>query len=178
MNICKNPRIICSADLLERNAGSSGRPEAARGFKSRFMTGFGSPCGPHFADPGGSRGRSRALWNRSWMRIAWKVDFWRMSLTKSLLLEVHWTLKTTLKPPTTLAWSRIYSDCHLDAKQYRIKVKNSETIKIHHYLQYFELKPVFVARSEDPRWGSLWGQKRCKSDQIEAVEWYRNLVSW
>ena len=70
MNSCQNPRVICSADLLERNGGSSGRPEAARGFKSRFMTGFGSPCEPHFADPGGSRGRSRALWNRFWMHIA------------------------------------------------------------------------------------------------------------
>ena len=57
-------------------------------------------------------------------------------------------------------------------------MKNSETIKIHNYLQYFELKPVFVGRSEDPCWGPLGGQKRCKSSQKEAVEWFRNLVSW
>ena len=73
-----------------------------------------------------------------------------MSLTKSLLLEVHWVLKTSLKPPTTLAWSCDFSNFHLDAKKYNKKMKNSETIKIHHYLQYFELKPVFVGRSEDP----------------------------
>ena len=73
-----------------------------------------------------------------------------MYLTKSLLLEVRWSLKTTLKPSTTLAWSRNFSNFHLDAKKYRIKMKNSETIKIHNYLQYFELKPVFVGRSEDP----------------------------
>ena len=68
--------------------------------------------------------------------------------TKSLLLEARWSVKTTLKPSTTLAWSRNFSNFHLDAKKYRIKVKSSETIEIRHYLQYFELKPVFVGRSE------------------------------
>ena len=120
MNICKNPRIICSEDLLERNGGFSGRPEAARGFKSSFMNGFGRPSWASFLQTMAglevSRGRSRVLWNRSWMRIAWKVDFWRMSLTKSLLLEVHWSLKTILKPPITLAWSHKYSDFDLDNK--------------------------------------------------------------
>ena len=72
-----------------------------------------------------------------------------MSVTRSLLLEVHWVLKTSLKPLITLAWSYDFSNFHLDAKKYRIKMKNSETIKIHNYLQYFELKPVFVGRSED-----------------------------
>ena len=56
-------------------------------------------------------------------------------------------------------------------------MKNSETIKIHNYLQYFELKPVFVGRSEDPRWEPLGGQKRYKNDQRELVECFRNLVS-
>ena len=28
-------------------------------------------------------------------------------------------------------------------------MENCETIKIHNYLEYFELKPVFVGRSED-----------------------------
>jgi hypothetical protein len=74
-----------------------------------------------------------------------------MYLTKSPLLEVHWSLKTTLEPRTTLAWSRNCSNFHLDAKKYEIKLKNSETVKIHHYLQYFELKPAFVGRS----WGAF-----------------------
>ena len=55
-----------------------------------------------------------------------------------------------LKPPTTLAWSRNGLNFHLDVKKNKIKIKHSETIKIHHYLQYFELEPVFVGRSEDP----------------------------
>ena len=56
-------------------------------------------------------------------------------------------------------------------------MKNSETIQIHHYLQYSELKPVFVGRSGDPAWGPLGGQKSCKSGQGETVEWFRSVVS-
>ena len=92
-----------------------------------------------------------------------------MSLTKSLLLEVHWSLKTTLKPPTTLAWSRNCSNFHLDAKKYSIKMKNSETIKIHYYLQYFELKPVFM--------GPLGTLVEALSEVKGVVKAFWNLVS-
>ena len=61
INISKNHRIICSAALLERHGGSSGRPEAARGLKSRFVTGFRSPVGPHFDDAGGLEGAQKAF---------------------------------------------------------------------------------------------------------------------
>ena len=61
INISKNHRIICSAALLERHGGSSGRPEAARGLKSRFVTGFRSPVGPHFDDAGSLEGGQKAF---------------------------------------------------------------------------------------------------------------------
>ena len=51
------------------------------------------------------------------MRIARKVDFRRMSLTKSLLLEGYWSLKTMLKAPVTLAWSRSQSNFRVAAKK-------------------------------------------------------------
>ena len=54
INICKNLRLIRYAAPLERHGGSSGRPEAARGLKSRFMTGLKSPVGPHLT--------TRAVW--------------------------------------------------------------------------------------------------------------------
>ena len=53
INMSKNHRIIGSAALLERYGGSSGRPEAAKGLKSRFMTSFRSPFGLHFEDVSG-----------------------------------------------------------------------------------------------------------------------------
>ena len=53
INISTNQRIFCSAAFLERHGGSSGRPEGARGLKSRFMTRFRSPFGLHFGDLGG-----------------------------------------------------------------------------------------------------------------------------
>ena len=79
-----------------------------------------------------------------------KSRFLKDVFNKITTFGVRWTLKTTLKPSATLGWSRNFSNFHLDAKKYRIKMKNSETIKIHYYLQYFELEPVFVGRSEDP----------------------------
>ena len=51
------------------------------------------------------------------MRLVGKLYFLRMSLTKSLLLEVHWTLKTFLKPLITLALSDKYPNFDLDNKK-------------------------------------------------------------
>ena len=53
IEISKNQRVIWSTALLERHGGSFGRPEAARGLKSRFMTVFRKPFGLHFEDLGG-----------------------------------------------------------------------------------------------------------------------------
>ena len=49
----KNQRVIRSTALLERHGGSFGRPGAARGLKSMFMTVFRSSFGLHFEDLGG-----------------------------------------------------------------------------------------------------------------------------
>ena len=84
------------------------------------------------------------------MRIASKGDFERMSLTKSLLLEVHCTLKTSLKPPTTLALTYKYSNFDLDNKEREIKPQNSKIIQTPHYLQGFERNTRFGGRSGDP----------------------------
>ena len=73
-----------------------------------------------------------------------------MSLTKSLLLEVHCTLKTSLKPPTTLALTYKYSNFDLDNKEREIKPQNSKIIQTPDYLQGFERNTRFGGRSGDP----------------------------
>ena len=83
------------------------------------------------------------------MRIAGKVYFRRMSLTKSLLLEVHWSCKTCLKPTTTHTLSHKYSNFDLVNKKLEIKTQNSEINKTPQYLLGFERKPWFVGRSGD-----------------------------
>ena len=70
-----------------------------------------------------------------------------MSLTKSLLLGVHWSLKTLLKPFITLALSHKYSDFDLDNKKWQRKINISEIIEIPHYLQCFKRKPWILGRS-------------------------------
>ena len=100
------------------------------------MTVFRDPFGLHFEDLGGLEAAQKHFGR------GLKCALLEKSVSEGCL-------KTTPKPRTTLAWSRNCSNIHLDAKKYGITLKNSETVKIHNYLQYFELKPVFVGRSED-----------------------------
>ena len=65
----------------------------------------------------------------SCMRIPGKGHFWRMSLTKSLHLVVHWTPNTYLKPPTTCTLRHKYSNFDLDDKKHALKRLNCEIIK-------------------------------------------------
>lgn len=58
-----------------------------------------------------------------------------MSVTKSLLLGVHWLLKTCPKPGTTHALSYKYSNFFLHHEKLCGKTQNSKTIKIYRYLQ-------------------------------------------
>ena len=52
-----------------------------------------------------------------------------MSVTKSLLLEVHWTLKTVLRLLVTLSLSHKFSNFGLDNMEKELQVKNSEIHK-------------------------------------------------
>ena len=52
-----------------------------------------------------------------------------MSSTKSLLLEVYWTLETVLKLPITLSLSDEFSNFGLDNMEKALQVKNSEILK-------------------------------------------------
>ena len=97
--------------------------------------------GPHFEGSSRSRSLSRGLWKRSQMRIAWKVNFHMMSLTKSVLLEIHWTFKSFFKPPAALALIHKFSNFDLDNKKKELQLQNSEINTKHCYLQCFERLP-------------------------------------
>ena len=101
-----------------------------------------------------------------------------MSLTKSVLLGVHCTLKTSLKRPTTLALTNKYSNIDLDNKEREIKPQNSKISETPDYLQCFERTTRLDGRSGDPFWDPIGGQKSCSSYPRDLMEWLWQLVSW
>ena len=88
-----------------------------------------------------------------------------MSLTKSLLLEVHWTLKTVLKLLITLSLSHKFSNFGLDNKEKELQVKNSEIHKNSVICSVLNADPGFWVALGTP-FGTAWEAARA----VQAVK--------
>ena len=83
------------------------------------------------------------------MRISRKSDFWRMSLTKSLVLKLHGSPNARVKRPKTLTLIHKRSNFDVNYKNHHSKRRKLGIHQNTCNLQCFEQKPAF----EDPPLG-------------------------
>ena len=82
-----------------------------------------------------------------------------MSQTKSLLLGVHWLLKTWPKPGQTHAWKHEYSSFCLNHEKLCLRTANSKIMWTYQYLHCFWAHTVSWESLWKPFWCPLGGQK-------------------
>ena len=104
------------------------------------------------------------------MRIAEKVDFARMYLTKSRLLEVEGTLNICLKPPTTFVLGHKYANVELERQKKAIKTPNCEIVQKRCYLQCFDRKPWFVDPPRESSSGLIWEPNTTKKHSSRVFD--------
>ena len=114
---------------------------------------LGTLHGASFEGPTRSRSVAEGVLNKSQMRIARKNDFWRMSLTKSLVLEVHWTAKIHLKRSKTFTWTHKCSIFDVPYKKHLVTRRKLWNHQNTFNFQCFKRKPSFV----DPPLGTSLG---------------------
>ena len=169
----------CKNCVFKASRGLCAPLRASRGVRKTKIVGLWllwRPKWDHFGRSASSRSLSTELQKGSWRRNSWKPDFFRMSLTKSLLLEVHGTLKVRCNPSEPLLWEKALWHLRLIRK---IKDNGHQIMRSLKNLVFYSILGANHGSGvhlETPIGLSFWGSRRSGNSLRRPLTRFSNLT--